>query len=1095
VRIVRILAAVIALLGVAAVSSATAAEAATLSGVVEGQRPEKEPERVAGVDVTVFKSGSEEKVAATLTSEFGKYAVEIPPGVYDVRFVPGGLSPFEPLLVPGVEVTASRELSVTLKYGGPGEEPKEEDTQAPLLNEFGLEPERVDVSSSSRTVQVFAQISDNLSGVEKARVVFNSPNGKVQTGALLERIGGGPNAGDYLGKAIFEQFSEAGAWRPTVILDDAAGNERELGPEALKEAGFASQVVVESGKEEEPEEEDGEAPSLIEFTFGPSEVDVRESAQKVHVEGFIADELSGVLKATVSFKSPSGEVQSSAPFERFAGNANAGTYQTDLAIERFSEAGTWLATVTLVDVAGNERVIGPGQLKEDGFQSELQVISEEAPEEEDGEAPNLKSFFFEPSEISNGSFQVVHVKAFITDNVSGVAKARVSFLSPSGEVQNSESLERIAGSAKSGTYITKVPFERFSEAGAWLATVTLVDAAGNERVVGPKELKEDGFASELQVFEEEAEDVTAPQLGEFGFSPQKIDVTASAQKVNVGAFVTDEQSGVAKATVSFRSPSGEVLNTAPFELVSGSPSAGTYQTDVFFEQFSEAGTWLASVRLVDAAGNERVVDPKELKEDGFASELQVESVASPPDVTAIEPSSGSEAGGTLVTISGSNLSGATQVSFGSAPATEFLVESGSTITALSPTGTGTVDVTVTTAGGTSEASTADRFTYTVPVTLTSTPNPSTHGEKVTLTASVAPLAEAAPTPLGTVSFVEGTTTLGVVNLKKGTATLKTSTLGAGKHPIVARYSGDSSFPAAESKSLTQLVDKAATELTLTSSLNPAPFGSSATLKATVKAVAPGAGTPAGTVTFSEGETVLGTVQLSGANANFSLKSVPPGKHEILASYSGDANDEPSQAGTVQTIVKASTEASLTSTLNPAPYGSSATLKASVDAIAPGGGTPTGTVTFYEGENVLAVVPLSGGNAKLALKSLSPGLHSVKATYSGDADYLESAGGIEQTITKASTELTLTSSKNPAPKGSSGTLKATVKALASGGGTPNGSVTFSEGETVLAVVPLSGSSVTYPLKALVVGSHGITASYSGSANYEASAGVITQVITP
>ena len=40
------------------------------------------------------------------------------------------------------------------------------------------------------------------------------------------------------------------------------------------------------------------------------------------------------------------------------------------------------------------------------------------------------------------------------------------------------------------------------------------------------------------------------------------------------------------------------------------------------------------------------------------------------------------------------------------------------------------------------------------------------------------------------------------------------------------------------------------------------------------------------------------------------------------------------------VTKAETTLDLTSTLNPAPYGSSGTLKAVVKAVAPGGGTPS-----------------------------------------------------------------------------------------------------------------------------------------------------------
>ena len=86
---------------------------------------------------------------------------------------------------------------------------------------------------------------------------------------------------------------------------------------------------------------------------------------------------------------------------------------------------------------------------------------------------------------------------------------------------------------------------------------------------------------------------------------------------------------------------------------------------------------------------------------------------SPPTVTAVSPNSGSALGGTPVTITGTKLTGATGVSFGTVAATTFAVVSDTSVTATAPAGTaGTVDVTVITAGGPSATSSADLFTYT-----------------------------------------------------------------------------------------------------------------------------------------------------------------------------------------------------------------------------------------------------------------------------------------------------------------------------------------------------------------------------------------------
>ncbi|HEY1834820.1 MAG TPA: IPT/TIG domain-containing protein [Solirubrobacteraceae bacterium] len=84
-----------------------------------------------------------------------------------------------------------------------------------------------------------------------------------------------------------------------------------------------------------------------------------------------------------------------------------------------------------------------------------------------------------------------------------------------------------------------------------------------------------------------------------------------------------------------------------------------------------------------------------------------------PTISFISPHSGPLAGGTRVTISGSELGGATAVKFGKTAAASFTVESESTIVATAPasSSSGTVDVTVTTASGTSPTGAADRFAY------------------------------------------------------------------------------------------------------------------------------------------------------------------------------------------------------------------------------------------------------------------------------------------------------------------------------------------------------------------------------------------------
>ncbi|HEX5761997.1 MAG TPA: IPT/TIG domain-containing protein [Solirubrobacterales bacterium] len=94
------------------------------------------------------------------------------------------------------------------------------------------------------------------------------------------------------------------------------------------------------------------------------------------------------------------------------------------------------------------------------------------------------------------------------------------------------------------------------------------------------------------------------------------------------------------------------------------------------------------------------------------------SFGTPPALTSCAPSAGPLAGGTQVTITGTDLTGATAVKFGAANATSFTVESPTQIKATSPAGTGTVEISVTTPAGSSSTGPCP-FTYTAAPTVSS----------------------------------------------------------------------------------------------------------------------------------------------------------------------------------------------------------------------------------------------------------------------------------------------------------------------------------------------------------------------------------------
>ena len=359
-------------------------------------------------------------------------------------------------------------------------------------------------------------------------------------------------------------------------------------------------------------------------------------------------------------------------------------------------------------------------------------------------------------------------------------------------------------------------------------------------------------------------------------------------------------------------------------------------------------------------------------------------------------------------------------------------------------------------------------------TVASSSNPSAYGLAVTFTATVSPSGAT-----GTVTFKDGTTTLGTASLSSGTATFTTSSLSVGSHSITALYGGDTTYLGSTSAALTQTVNQAASSTTVSASPNPATSGQAVTFKASV---APAAAT--GIVTFYDGAAALGSASLSTGTATFTTSSLAAGSHSITAVYGGDTNYAGSSSAVLSETILAATTTSVTSSTNPSTVGSPVTFTASVT---PAGAT--GTVTFKDGSTTLGTVTLTSGTATFTTSSLGAGTHAITATYNGDSGHAASTSAAVNQTVRYTTTTVLTSSANPSNAGQAVTLTATISPTAFGG-----MVTFMDGSTVLGSVNVSSGSATFTTSSLSVGTHSITAVYSGDANHAGStSAVLSQTV--
>ena len=250
-------------------------------------------------------------------------------------------------------------------------------------------------------------------------------------------------------------------------------------------------------------------------------------------------------------------------------------------------------------------------------------------------------------------------------------------------------------------------------------------------------------------------------------------------------------------------------------------------------------------------------------------------------------------------------------------------------------------------------------------------NPSTAGQSVTFTATVAPAAAT-----GTITFVAGTLTLGTVALTGGSASLSTAAIPAGSSTVTAQYNGDANYNGGISAGLAQVV-KANTATVLTATPNPSTYGQTVTLRA---AISPASAT--GTVQFFNGATLLGTAAVSAGVGQLATSSLPAGPLSLRAQYSGDATANPSTSSNVnQTVNKANSSTTLAASATTVNRGQPVTFTATV---APAGAT--GQVQFKRGSTVLATVSVSSGQAVFTTSTLPNGNNSISAAYLGSANH-------------------------------------------------------------------------------------------------------------
>ena len=281
------------------------------------------------------------------------------------------------------------------------------------------------------------------------------------------------------------------------------------------------------------------------------------------------------------------------------------------------------------------------------------------------------------------------------------------------------------------------------------------------------------------------------------------------------------------------------------------------------------------------------------------------------------------------------------------------------------------------------------------LSLRSSLNPSALGQAVTFTALIGTSGGPFPgdPPTGSVQFYDGNNLLGSVTVLNAQASYTTSVLVGGNHTIVAQYSGDSTWPSTQA-SYGQTVNAPLT-LSLAASPGSPVYGQAVTLTANVAATVPsGFRAPSGQVAFGLARAnpfsppaPLGTAALVSGAATLQVNSLAVGTSTIVAQYSGDATWN-SVTSTINVVIA---PASSSVNVSMAPVSGQVVLSSAVAPVAPGAGTPTGSVQFVDTSSkiTLASANLSGAKASAALSGAAAATalgRPIAALYSGDGNF-------------------------------------------------------------------------------------------------------------
>lgn len=513
-------------------------------------------------------------------------------GTYAVPVYVSSSDPVGTWTVSSVQLSdaAGRSRTVSNPAGGTFTVQDVVDTAAPSIGAISLSPTSVDTSAGSKPVTVSVAATDDSSGVSSVSVTLKSASGQRAYGYSSTPTTGSSLSGTWKVPVTISQWAQRGTWtvESVSVYDNASKY-------ATKTSTATLSVTT--------TQEDLVAPAVTGISFVKGALNAQ-GELPVTVKVGVSDAVSGLQGGFVSLRSADGRQQTNGTLVVPSPGTKGGTFNASVLLPKGAAPGDWrVSSIFLYDRASNTKDWTTAALDGKSIVTRLAVTGTA-----DDAAPKLTAWTL-PTSVNTGTTTALTATFTVTDNLTGLGSGYVVATSPDGRHHASASFgapERTSGTATNGTYKVVLRFDKYVQAGTWLVQTQLYDVRGNQ--VGYPGTAYPSGTPRLAVTA--PSDKTLPALAGLTLPTTLVDTNTAGKAFNAGVKVSDAASGVAWATVTFRSPTGKrTLVGYGNSLSAGTPQSGTVAAAVQVPRWTEDGTWsVVQVELGDVAGNRRTYD-------------------------------------------------------------------------------------------------------------------------------------------------------------------------------------------------------------------------------------------------------------------------------------------------------------------------------------------------------------------------------------------------------------------------------------------------------------------------------------------------------